>query len=83
MRRRGGYCFVLVDAFAALLTSLGFVVSLHTAGVGESPLAAEKWGNHIVLLVHLGERRFVSDVSAKGRRVRCAATASLHGAGGE
>eukprot|EP00312_Isochrysidales_sp_CCMP1244_P016909 CAMPEP_0202740884 /NCGR_PEP_ID=MMETSP1388-20130828/3893_1 /ASSEMBLY_ACC=CAM_ASM_000864 /TAXON_ID=37098 /ORGANISM="Isochrysis sp, Strain CCMP1244" /LENGTH=320 /DNA_ID=CAMNT_0049407671 /DNA_START=1 /DNA_END=963 /DNA_ORIENTATION=- len=62
LRRRGGYCFVLVDAFAALLTSLGFVVSLHTAGVGESPLAAEKWGNHIVLLVHFGERRFVSDV---------------------
>ena len=35
---RGCYCFVLVDAYAALLTSLGFTVSLHVGGVG---LAAE------------------------------------------
>lgn len=28
---RGGYCFLLVDAFAALLVSLGFTVAEHHA----------------------------------------------------
>ena len=51
-QRRGGYCFIIVDAFASLLTSLGFVVSMHNAGCGEIPLPLEKWGNHVVLLVH-------------------------------
>ena len=44
VRQRGGYCFLLVDAFAALLSTLGFRVSMHTAGVGEDPLPREKWG---------------------------------------
>ena len=43
-RQRGGYCFLLVDAFAALLCTLGYRVSMHTAGVGENPLPREKWG---------------------------------------
>ena len=62
--RRGGYCFLLVDAYAALLTTLGFTVSLHVGGVGEDPLPENKWGNHVVLLVHgLPEADyFVSDV---------------------
>ena len=32
---RGGYCFVVVSAFAALLRALGYRVSLHTAAVSE------------------------------------------------
>jgi len=52
IQRRGGYCFIVVDSFAALLTSLGYVVSMHTAGCGEIPLPPEKWGNHVLLLVH-------------------------------
>eukprot|EP00928_Gymnodinium_smaydae_P045595 TRINITY_DN30375_c0_g1_i1.p1 TRINITY_DN30375_c0_g1~~TRINITY_DN30375_c0_g1_i1.p1 ORF type:complete len:374 (+),score=73.05 TRINITY_DN30375_c0_g1_i1:38-1159(+) len=61
--RRGGYCFLLVDAYAALLCTLGFEVSLHTGGVGANPLPYEKWGNHVVLLVRLDNGRlFVSDV---------------------
>ena len=44
--------FVVVDAYAALLTTLGFAVSLHVGGVGEDPLPEDKWGNHVVLLVH-------------------------------
>ena len=32
-----GYCFLLVDAFAALLCSLGFKVSLHTATCSPVP----------------------------------------------
>ena len=50
--RRGGYCFLVVDAYAALLVSLGFVISLHVGGVGEDPLPDDKYGNHVVLLVH-------------------------------
>ena len=62
-QHRGGYCFLIVDAYAALLCSLGFRVSMHTAGVGESPLPTAKWGNHIVLLVRLDDgRTVVSDV---------------------
>jgi len=61
-KKRGSYCFLLVDAFASLLTSLGFVVSMHTAGVGEDPLPAEKWGNHIVLLAHLADGPYIADV---------------------
>ena len=56
-------CFLVVDAFAALLCTLGFSCSFHTAGVGEDPLLPEKMGNHVVLLVHLADgRRFVADV---------------------
>lgn len=63
LRCRGGYCFLLVDSFAALLLSLGFQVSMHTSGVGDDPLAEERWGNHVVLLVHFPDgRRFVADV---------------------
>lgn len=60
---RGGYCFILVDAYAALLRSLGFKVSLHVSGVGEDPLPAAKWGNHVVLLAHFDDgSTYVSDV---------------------
>jgi len=58
---RGGYCFTVVGAFAALLASLGFVVSLHVAGVGPDPPQPEKWGNHVVLLVHLDGEAYVAD----------------------
>ena len=49
---RGGYCFVVVDAYAALLCTLGYKVSLHVGGVGDEPFASERMGNHVVLLVH-------------------------------
>eukprot|EP00927_Polykrikos_kofoidii_P043176 TRINITY_DN37227_c0_g1_i1.p1 TRINITY_DN37227_c0_g1~~TRINITY_DN37227_c0_g1_i1.p1 ORF type:complete len:311 (-),score=43.82 TRINITY_DN37227_c0_g1_i1:247-1179(-) len=58
---RGGYCFTVVGAFAALLTSLGFVVSLHVAGVGPDPPQPEKYGNHVVLLVHLDGEAYIAD----------------------
>ena len=69
--RRGGYCFLLVDAFAALLCSLGFCVSMHTAAVGPDPITSELYGNHVVLLVHLDDgRTFVCDVGL-GDGPRC------------
>ena len=66
-RGRGGYCFILVDAYAALLTTLGFRVSLHVAAVAPEPVSPDKWGNHVLLLVHApggdeGAAPLVSDV---------------------
>ena len=50
---RGGYCFQLNGAFALLLESLGYDVSLHVGGVHgpDGPSTAEM-GNHLVLHVH-------------------------------
>jgi N-hydroxyarylamine O-acetyltransferase len=51
-RRRGGYCFHLNGAFAALLAALGYRVRWHVGGVvsgGEAPGAS---GNHLALTVH-------------------------------
>lgn len=62
LRGRGGYCFLLVDAFAALLCSLGFQVSLHTANCSDAPEPEAKWGDHVVLVAHLPEGSFVADV---------------------
>jgi N-hydroxyarylamine O-acetyltransferase len=59
---RGGYCFIIVGAFAALLHSLGFTVSLHTANCGSEPVPAVKWGDHVVVVVHLTEGLFIADV---------------------
>mmetsp|Transcript_11724 Transcript_11724/g.21315 ORF Transcript_11724/g.21315 Transcript_11724/m.21315 type:complete len:329 (+) Transcript_11724:47-1033(+) len=53
---RGGYCFTAAGAFAALLYSLGFEVSLHMAAVGPDPAPGERWGNHVVLVVHFREQ---------------------------
>ena len=41
--QRGGYCFLLVGAFASLLHTLGFCVSLHTAAVGDDPPPRLSW----------------------------------------
>mmetsp|Transcript_27153 Transcript_27153/g.68939 ORF Transcript_27153/g.68939 Transcript_27153/m.68939 type:complete len:353 (+) Transcript_27153:56-1114(+) len=63
LQRRGGYCFILVDAFAALLSSLGYTVSLHTS-ICEivRPLQDEKWGAHVVAVVHLEDGAYIADV---------------------
>jgi len=50
---RGGYCFMLNSALAALLTRLGYRVLLHRGGVqghGQEPVGAN--GNHLALTVH-------------------------------
>ena len=50
---RGGYCFHLNGAFAALLASLGYEVTRHVGGVhdADGPSAA-MLTNHLVLIVH-------------------------------
>lgn len=50
-RRRGGWCFELNGAFAALLMSIGFDVRLHGATVLLSP--ASPAVSHLTLVVHL------------------------------
>jgi arylamine N-acetyltransferase len=51
--RRGGYCFQLNGAFATLLTSLGYRVSLNVAGVHEAGGPdVSTLRNHAALLVH-------------------------------
>lgn len=53
MTRGGGYCFQLNGAFAALLTTLGYDVTQHVAGVhdaAEPSVATLR--NHVALIVH-------------------------------
>jgi N-hydroxyarylamine O-acetyltransferase len=51
---RGGYCFILNDAFGTLLTSLGYSVTRHVGGV-HAPAGVDEANmtNHLVLLVDL------------------------------
>ncbi|MEV8530630.1 arylamine N-acetyltransferase [Streptomyces sp. NPDC051211] len=50
---RGGYCFHLNGAFAALLESLGYEVSRHVGGVYEDLDARGVNGNHMALSVRV------------------------------
>ena len=51
-RRRGGYCFQLNGAFALLLVTLGYDVTLHHGGVhGPDGPDAARMMNHLVVLV--------------------------------
>ncbi|GHG15967.1 arylamine N-acetyltransferase [Streptomyces filamentosus] len=61
-RGRGGYCFHLNGAFAALLTALGFDVTLHRAGVQGNPGSpAGATGNHLALTVRIDGERWLVD----------------------
>jgi N-hydroxyarylamine O-acetyltransferase len=51
-RGRGGYCFHLNGAFAVLLASLGYEVTLHRAGVQPRGRPAGVHGNHVTIVVH-------------------------------
>lgn len=59
---RGGYCFHLNGAFAALLVSLGYDVTLARGAV---PPAGDSsaWGNHLVPLVRFPERAWPEQIS--------------------
>ncbi|WP_143587924.1 arylamine N-acetyltransferase family protein, partial [Streptomyces alboverticillatus] len=62
MRGRGGYCFHLNGAFSALLTALGYDVTLHRAGVQSTPEdPAGATGNHLALTVRLDGERWLVD----------------------
>ena len=60
--RRGGFCYELNGAFAALLRSLGFGVTLLSAGVARE---ADGFGpdfDHLALLVDVDGERWLADV---------------------
>lgn len=62
---RGGYCFHLNIAFCWLLRSLGFVVTMHRAGVQTRSVAHAPGadGTHLSLTVDLGRKgRWLADV---------------------
>ncbi|OEJ32532.1 arylamine N-acetyltransferase family protein [Streptomyces subrutilus] len=59
---RGGYCFHLNGAFAALLEHLGYDVTRHVAGVYEETGAQDVNGNHLVLTVRIGDDAYLVDV---------------------
>ncbi|MFD9568215.1 arylamine N-acetyltransferase [Streptomyces sp. NPDC059982] len=62
VRGRGGYCFHLNGAFGALLTALGYDVTLHRAGVQAAPRdPAGASGDHLALTVSLDGGRWLVD----------------------
>ncbi|MFD3726697.1 arylamine N-acetyltransferase [Streptomyces sp. NPDC058671] len=62
VRGRGGYCFHVNGAFGALLTALGYDVTLHRAGVQGTPGDPEgATGDHLALTVRLGGERWLVD----------------------
>ncbi len=59
---RGGYCFHLNGAFAALLEHLGYDVTRHVGGVYEETGAQDVNGNHLALTVRIGADAYLVDV---------------------
>ncbi|MGP3686900.1 arylamine N-acetyltransferase family protein [Streptomyces sp. IBSNAI002] len=59
---RGGYCFHLNGAFAALLEHLGYEVTRHVGGVYEETGAQDVNGNHLALTVRVGGEAYLVDV---------------------
>lgn len=67
LRGRGGYCFHLNGAFGALLTALGYDVTLHRAGVqGEVEDPEGPGGDHLALTVGLDGERWLVDTGLAG-----------------
>ncbi|MBC9715521.1 arylamine N-acetyltransferase [Streptomyces sp. TRM66268-LWL] len=67
LRGRGGYCFHLNGAFAALLDALGYDVTLHRAGVQEEVEDPDgPGGDHLALTVGLDGQRWLVDIGLAG-----------------
>ncbi|MFJ3838914.1 arylamine N-acetyltransferase family protein [Streptomyces sp. NPDC054904] len=67
LRGRGGYCFHLNGAFAALLTALGYDVALHRAGIQDEVEDPEgPGGDHLALTVLLDGERWLVDTGLAG-----------------
>jgi N-hydroxyarylamine O-acetyltransferase len=59
--RRGGFCYELNSAFAALLVSLGFEVTLVEGRVYEDDKVGIRF-DHLTMIVTIGTDRFLADV---------------------
>lgn len=62
---RGGYCFHLNLAFAALLLGIGYDVVVARAAVPTAGEDGHAWGNHVIALVRLGGESFIVDVGIR------------------
>jgi len=61
-RRRGGFCYELNGAFAALLRALGFEVEMLSARVPRADGTTSPEFDHMTLLVRAGGERWLADV---------------------
>jgi N-hydroxyarylamine O-acetyltransferase len=61
-QRRGGFCYELNGAFAALLRALGFEVEMLSARVPRADGTTSPEFDHMTLLVHAGGERWLADV---------------------
>jgi len=61
-QRRGGFCYELNGAFAALLRALGFEVEMLSARVPRADGTATPEFDHMTLLVRAGGERWLADV---------------------
>jgi N-hydroxyarylamine O-acetyltransferase len=61
-QRRGGFCYELNGAFAALLRALGFGVDLLSARVPRADGTVSPEFDHMTLLVRAGGERWLADV---------------------
>lgn len=61
VRGRGGWCYEMNGLFAWMLESIGFQVTRLAGGVMREKIGDDAVGNHLVLLVDLGET-YVADV---------------------
>ena len=61
-QHRGGLCYELNGAFAALLRGIGFEVEMLSARVPRADGTAGPEFDHITLLVHAGDERWLADV---------------------
>lgn len=61
-RRRGGFCYELNGAFAALLRALGFDVEMLSARVPRADGTTSPEFDHMTLLVQAGGERWLADV---------------------
>ena len=69
VERRGGYCFELNGLFALLLEDIGFTVTRLAARVLYG-MEGMRPRSHQLLLVHLGEERWLADVGFGGQGLR-------------
>ena len=70
LNRRGGYCFELQGLFCYLLKSLGYQVTQY-AGRFMDEAGPVQMRRHRILVVNLGEKRYVCDVGVRSESPRC------------
>ena len=70
---RGGYCFHLNGALAALLEHLGYDVTLHLGGVHHPEPDTADLANHLVLIVEHLTTGYDTDIDERVARSECRA----------